>query len=64
VTLFDFELAQFMNKEYALTLSQYTMFPRYSERSMISLCVGVFGFVALWSLMTWQLSIRSGEDKL
>ena len=52
VTLFDFELAEHMNFQYGEVKSDFKLFPRVSERNLVSLSIGVGSFVLFYSL--WQ----------
>jgi len=62
VTLNDFELAEHMNQMFDDTKSTFAMFPRFTERSLLSLSVGVGGFVMLVSFFNLVTSYGYESD--
>ena len=62
VTLFDFEMAEHMNQVYNDTQG-FKMFPRFQERQIVNLCIGVGTFVFLYSGFQW-LTTPSFENDI
>ena len=58
VTLFDFELAQHMNKEYKGTQKSFNMFPRYNHHQFASLIIGGVSAAILLGSYTWLRDSR------
>jgi hypothetical protein len=61
VSLNDWELAEHMNLMYSETKSSFNMFPRITEKTLISLSVGVGSFVVIYSI--YRFTVLSGYEK-
>jgi len=62
VTIMDFELAQQMNVSYNDTKGQFSMYPRFDEKKLVSLSIAVGGFVLFASYFNWLTSSRMEND--
>ena len=63
VTLFDFELAEHMNFQYNDVKSSFKMFPRVTERNLVSLCIGTGSLVLFMSIYNYYTAPHYYEKK-
>lgn len=61
VSLNDWELAEHMNLMYSETKSSFKMFPWITEKTLISLSVGVGSFVVVYSM--YRYFVLAGYEK-
>ena len=61
VTLFDFELAQNMNKQYTAN-KKFNMYPRFTEKQFASAVIGGASFVVLMGSYIWLRNNRKITD--